>query len=193
MRMKIILLTSVLFSQSIHSFVPARCCTFRKLSNTASSSRKLHVAQAEEDTEEEAVTVWTDDDFWAAEEARQKRMNGKITGIGSEMDDADDDSFDFSPSDIQAAEDAKMRREEEEEEARNAKQKNGSAWENMHPLARLKLIEKGQQRAIMNKKKREPASVKKRRKLLFLSFASFVYRYLSLCIPRGIHTNIRLT
>jgi hypothetical protein len=37
-------------------------------------------------------------------------------------------------------------------------------WENLNPKLKQRLIEKGQQKAIDNKKKREPAGDKKRRK-----------------------------
>lgn len=43
-------------------------------------------------------------------------------------------------------------------------------WESLNPKIKQRLIEKGQERAIANKKKREPASDKKRRECPFNLF-----------------------
>jgi hypothetical protein len=56
---------------------------------------------------------------------------------------------------------------EEAEEETTESNENGSGrqrWENLNPKLKQRLIEKGQQKAIANKKKREPAGDKKRRK-----------------------------
>ena len=57
--------------------------------------------------------------------------------------------------------------ESEEDEAPPDNKVTGAGrqrWENLNPKLKQRLIEKGQQKAIENKKKREPASDKKRRK-----------------------------
>ena len=43
-------------------------------------------------------------------------------------------------------------------------------WENLNPKIKQRLIEKGQAKAIANKKKREPKMDKKRRKFRFVMF-----------------------
>jgi len=57
--------------------------------------------------------------------------------------------------------------ESEEDEAPQENKATGSGrqrWENLNPKLKQRLIEKGQQKAIENKKKREPPGDKKRRK-----------------------------
>jgi len=44
----------------------------------------------------------------------------------------------------------------------------GNGWLNLPPEVKLSLIQKGQQKAIANKKKREPADAKRRRRLMFV-------------------------
>ena len=43
-------------------------------------------------------------------------------------------------------------------------------WENLNPKIKQRLIEKGQERAVINKKKREPAADKKMREYMTLQF-----------------------
>lgn len=58
--------------------------------------------------------------------------------------------------------------DEDEESAEETPQKEKGAgrrrWENLNPKIKQRLVEKGQAKAIANKKKREPARDKKRRK-----------------------------
>ncbi len=60
-----------------------------------------------------------------------------------EMDDMDDD--------------------EEEDDEPATKGQGKARWENLKPSVKKRLIEKGQAKAVANKKKREPAAEKKRR------------------------------
>lgn len=53
--------------------------------------------------------------------------------------------------------------DDDEDEDEKPKGKGRSRWENLKPSIKKKLIEKGQAKAIANKKKREPAAEKKRR------------------------------
>jgi len=46
--------------------------------------------------------------------------------------------------------------------------KKGSQWETLHPKTKLRIIQNAQERAIANKKKREPDSVKQRRMMMYL-------------------------
>lgn len=60
-------------------------------------------------------------------------------------------------------------RETKEEE--DSSREPGRGWFKLPPKVRLALIQKGQERAIANKKKREPADVKKRRVMMFFKQA----------------------
>jgi len=60
-------------------------------------------------------------------------------------------------------------RETKEEES--SSREPGRGWFKLPPKVRLALIQKGQERAIANKKKREPADVKKRRVMMFFKQA----------------------
>lgn len=53
-----------------------------------------------------------------------------------------------------------------DESKQEAKGKGRSRWENLKPSVKKRLIEKGQEKAIANKKKREPAAEKKRRMMM---------------------------
>jgi hypothetical protein len=54
----------------------------------------------------------------------------------------------------------------EEEEGKREPQ-GRKRWENLNPKVKQRMIEQGEEKAIANKKKREPAQDKKRRKCLF--------------------------
>ena len=51
----------------------------------------------------------------------------------------------------------------DDEEAAASQPKKSSRWDNLNPKIKASIIKKGQERAIANKKKREPAQDKKRR------------------------------
>ena len=53
--------------------------------------------------------------------------------------------------------------DDEDDEDDEPKGEGRSRWENLKPSVKKRLIEKGQAKAIANKKKREPAAEKKRR------------------------------
>lgn len=55
---------------------------------------------------------------------------------------------------------------EDEEEKKDGQGRK--RWENLNPKIKQRLIERGQEKAIANKKKREPAQDKKRRKYLLI-------------------------
>jgi len=56
--------------------------------------------------------------------------------------------------------------DEDDEDAEPVKGKGRQRWENLNPSVKKRLIEKGQAKAIANKKKREPAAEKKRRMMM---------------------------
>lgn len=55
-----------------------------------------------------------------------------------------------------------------EEDGDKPKGEGRKRWENLNPKIKQRLIEKGQEKAIANKKKREPARDKKRSEYLFI-------------------------
>jgi len=55
---------------------------------------------------------------------------------------------------------------DDSKQEKQAEGKGRSRWENLKPSVKKRLIEKGQTKAIANKKKREPASEKKRRMMM---------------------------
>ncbi|CAB9516244.1 30S ribosomal protein S1 [Seminavis robusta] len=57
---------------------------------------------------------------------------------------------------------------EEEEDSGDARKRRRARWEQLDPKYRQYLMEKGQQRAIANKKKREPVMDKKRKLMMFV-------------------------
>jgi len=112
---------------------------------------------------------WTDEDFWAAEEARQARgIGGDVVTVPAGVSSSSDDNNEIFESDIQAAAKARIKAERQKdlESDDMAAKRKPSAWDKMHPLARLKLIEKRQQRAIANKAKNESSQDKKRRLMM---------------------------
>jgi hypothetical protein len=54
--------------------------------------------------------------------------------------------------------------ESEEEEKEKPEPQGRKRWENLNPKVKQRMIEQGEEKAIANKKKREPAQDKKRRK-----------------------------
>lgn len=124
--------------------------SFRKRAGKADFTKY----KAADDSEDEVI--WTDDDFWAAEKVRQARLSGESSSAGIGI--ADGDSFDNDTSDIL-----------DDEQSLSSSVAGGdkrSGWSQMHPLAKLKLIEKRQQRAIRNKKKNESSQDKKTRLMM---------------------------
>ena len=121
-----------------------------ELSRGVNHIHVVRLAAASEVDDDQEEEVWTEDDFWAAEKARQARLSGSSPG-------SDDDSagFQFIIDD-----------NDDNNEENSGKKGKGSAWDQMHPLARLKIIEKRQQRAIDNKKKNESSKDKKRRLMM---------------------------
>jgi hypothetical protein len=60
------------------------------------------------------------------------------------------------------------------EESTKEKGAGRQRWENLNPKMKQRLIEKGQERAVANKQKREPAADKKRREYRQFQHGSFV-------------------
>jgi hypothetical protein len=78
------------------------------------------------------------------------------TFLDNEDEDGDDD--DVSITFLDGTE------KEEEEEDQQPKGLGRERWENLNPKIKQRLVEKGEAKAVANKKKREPADDKKRRK-----------------------------
>lgn len=78
--------------------------------------------------------------------------------------------------------------EEDENETSKENRERGAGrqrWENLNPKIKQRLIEKGQQKAIENKKKREPARDKKRRKFrYFYIICPIEYLFCLICLLR---------
>ena len=55
-------------------------------------------------------------------------------------------------------------REEDDDEERNAPWRKNARWNSLSPKLKLRIIQEAQDRAVANKKSREPADDKKRRK-----------------------------
>ena len=113
--------------------------------------------------------VMTEDDFWAAEKVRQAKLSGSDN---LEFED-NDGGFELILNDDNEDED-KDKDSSSSSIAIDKGNGKGSAWDKMHPLARLKLIEKRQQRAIANKKKNESSKDKKRK--LMMTYKSLQVR-----------------
>lgn len=64
--------------------------------------------------------------------------------------------------------DTKIGQQDEDDNNKIITTERGSGWSNLPPEVKLSLIQKGQQKAMANKKKREPADVKRRRRLMFV-------------------------
>jgi len=87
--------------------------------------------------------------------------------------------------------------DESDEEDSPIKKEMGAGrqrWENLNPKVKQRLIEKGQQKAIENKKKREPAADKKRRKFQLRGWIFVVDRimWLTLCFVGLLSTGMMM-
>jgi hypothetical protein len=80
------------------------------------------------------------------------------TFLDNEDEGGDDDDVDVSITFLDESE------VEEEGEDQQPKGQGRERWENLNPKIKQRLVEKGEAKAVANKKKREPADDKKRRK-----------------------------
>jgi hypothetical protein len=70
--------------------------------------------------------------------------------------------------------------EENDEEKEEKPSLGRQRWENLNPKIKQRLVEKGEAKAIANKKKREPSADKKRRKyIIFQKYPCFQLRIIS--------------
>ena len=80
---------------------------------------------------------------------------------GTFLDEDEDDDAGINV--VYIDEDDELDDGEEDDDDEPVKGAGRSRWENLKPAVKKRLIEKGQAKAITNKKKREPAAEKKRR------------------------------
>jgi hypothetical protein len=81
------------------------------------------------------------------------------------LDQDDDDGDDDSGINVVFIEDEDddIDEDDDDDESTVTKGKGRQRWENLKPSVKKRLVDKGQAKAIANKKKREPAAEKKRR------------------------------
>ena len=96
----------------------------------------------------------------------------KISDLDRPSTFLDNDEDDDDINVVFIDEDDDMDDEDDEEDGKLVKGAGRSRWENLKPSIKKRLIEKGQTKAIANKKKREPAAEKKRREFFYMHFSS---------------------
>ena len=107
--------------------------------------------------------------FVPSSSTTRRKLGGEANDFDSSSVYLDESAYDDDDDDENDENDINFLFDDSDDPDKNNKKEGGGAlgrqrWENIRPTIKKRLIEKGQAKAIANKKKREPAADKKRRK-----------------------------
>jgi predicted RNA-binding protein with RPS1 domain len=118
--------------------------------------------------------------------AKELSSNDVVESESLDFDDDDDDDYEDDDGDFEISFDEDESSELSADTDTTNRPKS-SRWDSLNPTVKDRVIQKGQERAIANKKKREPGHDKKRREYLF---DQLIYRALYFVTTRMLNSSL---